>query len=191
MRNSAPKNIATPSVYIRKPSTSARSWPPCGATGAAAYFMVGEYGQAVKDSGHAVELDPAYGKAHVRRSRSFVQLGDFDAAVSGLLHSLDFDHSSDSNQDADGDQRPPAVAVLSSSAKDSMVAELDRALHFQAQFDQGKSFMKATEYARARPIFAQILAEVQAAPLMLWAARAELGLGFCDRALHLSLRVTA
>ena len=55
--------------------------------------------------------------------------------------------------------------------------------------EEGVGACKAGDWAKARAVLGDLLRDTNAVTVVLWAARAELGMGLCDRALRLTLQV--
>ena len=149
---------------------------------AAAHYMLRAYRLSEADCAECVRLDPAYAKAHVRRSRALVELGRFADAVGALERAVA------------GDRAGDAGVALAQHA--GFATEFARARLLRQQFDEGRAMLAPSEDggpaknpASARAIFTKLMTQTGNAAVMLWAARAELALGGADRALHMALRV--
>mmetsp|Transcript_75372 Transcript_75372/g.214349 ORF Transcript_75372/g.214349 Transcript_75372/m.214349 type:complete len:605 (-) Transcript_75372:409-2223(-) len=132
---------------------------------AAAHFMLRNYRACEKDCGRAVLLDPAYHKAHVRRARAMCELGDFTEAAASL------------------------GAANELQPSDELAIELARVNSLRSRLDEGIAAYEAKDFSRARVVLGDLLRETNAVDVVLWAARAEMGMGLCDRAIRLTLQV--
>ena len=132
---------------------------------AAAHFELRNFRAAVRDCEKAVELDPTYVKSWVRRAKALVELGDFREAAEQLARAHQLQASPD------------------------LLREHQRVLEVADKMERGVAACQAEDYAQARMVLGDLLRETNAVAVVLWAARAELGLGIVDRVLRLTLQV--
>ena len=93
---------------------------------------------AADDCAKAVELDPAYIKAHMRRAKSLVELGDFSTAALHL---------------AEAHQLQPSHDLL---------AEHQRVLAVAQRLEEGVSACHRKDWARARAVLGDLLRDTNA-----------------------------
>jgi tetratricopeptide (TPR) repeat protein len=132
---------------------------------AACFFMLRDYRKCAEDSEQAVEIDPKYVKAHTRRARALVELGDFRLAAHHL---------------AQAHQLQPSRELLE---------EHQRVEVLKRDFEDGVALVGKGDFGAARAVLGALLQRTNAVTVVLWTARAELGTGLVDRALRLTLQV--
>eukprot|EP01006_Ploeotia_vitrea_P051941 TRINITY_DN67620_c1_g11_i1.p1 TRINITY_DN67620_c1_g11~~TRINITY_DN67620_c1_g11_i1.p1 ORF type:complete len:574 (-),score=54.36 TRINITY_DN67620_c1_g11_i1:200-1921(-) len=129
---------------------------------AAAWLMLRQYWECIKDCRQATELDPNYTRGHVRLVKAFCELGQFDAAASHLaLHSEN-----------------PALEE-----------EQVRVIKLKQLWEAGSKAYQSGNYLDAYKIFGKMQQKTHAAVVVLWIARCELGMGQTDRAVSRTLQV--
>lgn len=133
---------------------------------AAALYMLHNYTECIRDCGTAVELDPAYLKAHVRRAKAEVELGEFVAAAEHLR----------------------TAAALHPTSRE-LAVELARVTDVANRMESGIHAYQLGDFSTARNVFTELLRQTSAVAIVLWTAKAELGLGLVDRPMRLTLQV--
>uniref|UniRef100_A0A7S2RN34 Uncharacterized protein n=1 Tax=Rhizochromulina marina TaxID=1034831 RepID=A0A7S2RN34_9STRA len=137
---------------------------------AAALFMLRLYSQCVEDCNKAINLRPDYTKAHLRRSKALVELGRFEEAESGLQ----------------------TAHKATGTGGGELLMEYERVSLMHRQLDKAVALCASgseKDFTAARTALGDLLRDTNAPVVVLHAARAELGLGLCDRALRLTLQV--
>ena len=134
---------------------------------AAAWIQLLTWREALSDCEKAIDLDPTYVKAYVRRTKALMELGSFDDACRGLEQACSIN---------------PKSQVL--------VKELIKAFAIRDEMARGMDLMTTQQdYASAKAVFGALLRDTKAPCVILGAAKADLGLGLTDSALRLSLQV--
>jgi DnaJ family protein C protein 7 len=132
----------------------------------AAWLMVGAAKECADDCRRAISLDPAYAKGHLRLAKALCEMSDVAGAE---------------------------VALQSAAGKcagnKEISEELNKMRTLAALLVEGARLMAAGEPATALELYTQALRVTQCAAVTLGAARAETGLGRCDRAMRLTLQV--
>jgi len=158
---------------------------------ATAHLKIQHYSECINDCDSAIEWNPLYGKAHLRKSRAYVQIGDFERAMQCLQLAIDrftaaekqnpnSDHETHSNQSAD-------AAILQ---QQSMQKELRIVTRYRNTFQDGIQQLQHHQYAAAKSTFGALMKKSIMAPcVLLGTAKADLGLGLTDAALTMTMRV--
>jgi predicted Zn-dependent protease len=68
-------------------------------------------------------------------------------------------------------------------------SDYDRTIKIKEKFEEGKQMLEAKNFSDARTTFGTLLRDTEAPCVILGAARAEIGIGFTDRALRLTLQL--
>eukprot|EP00300_Choanocystis_sp_HF-7_P004295 c13300_g1_i1.p1 GENE.c13300_g1_i1~~c13300_g1_i1.p1 ORF type:complete len:574 (-),score=88.74 c13300_g1_i1:7-1728(-) len=125
---------------------------------AAAYLQIFRADLALADALTAVRIAPSFDKAHVRAARALCELGRFEDAVNHLSGVV--------------------------GALPSLKQEMTKCTTLLQLHQRGHAAMGEGRYADARECFGSILTMATPLSTTLDLARAELGLGLCDRALR-------
>ncbi|XP_018478545.2 uncharacterized protein LOC108849489 isoform X2 [Raphanus sativus] len=95
----------------------------CHSNRAICYLKLGKYAEAIKESTKAIELNPSYTKALVRRAEAHEKLEHFEEALTDLKKILELDPSND--QARKGIRRlEPLAAAKQEKMKEEAIAKL-------------------------------------------------------------------
>ncbi|KAF8083481.1 hypothetical protein N665_0770s0004 [Sinapis alba] len=95
----------------------------CHSNSAICYLKLGKYAEAIKESTKAIELNPSYTKALVRRAEAHEKLEHFEDALTDLKKILELDPSND--QARKGIRRlEPLAAEKQEKMKEEAIAKL-------------------------------------------------------------------
>lgn len=133
---------------------------------AASFSALGQYSEAVREATQAIELDPLYVKAYVRKAKALVLGGDFEQAFVVTSKGL---------------EQVPDAAPLKK--------EKDNVARIMQLYQSGTEQLKMNEFAAAKSSFGQLLASSLAENVRLGAAKADLGMGLTDSALRFTRQV--
>jgi DnaJ family protein C protein 7 len=133
---------------------------------AATNLNLKEYNACVDDCRSAIAIDPTYTKAYVRLSRAYIAQGQFERACQALKSGMAVDTTST-----------------------NLLRELQKVEELKSNQTLGNQQLQAGEYASAKATFGNLLRETSGAPVVLGAAKADLGMGLTDSALRLTMRV--
>ena len=133
---------------------------------AVTYLKLKRYELCISDCNEAIKLDATYIKAYIRRAKAQIDLGKFDDAFNHLYQGVTLN-------------------------KDSHVLneELKRIKYIRDQMRLGLSHIEQNEFIPAARILGTLLQKTNSLPVVIAAARAEIGLGFTDRAMRLTLQI--
>ena len=133
---------------------------------AACSLNLKDHQQCVSDCDNAISLDPSYVKAYVRRSKAWIELGQFEESCRGL---------------EDG--------CAKNEASKQLTNELCLATQLKDRWVEGLRLMEQKQYGSAKSVFGTLCRESSSPRVILSAARADIGLGLTDSALRLSLQI--
>ena len=133
---------------------------------AAAWLMVGANKECVSDCRHAISLDPAYVRGHIRLAKALCEMSEVDSAAEHLQRAVTL--CQDKTEISDELRKMKALSHYLAEAKKSLVDG---------------------DNARAMELYTESMRHTGCAAAALGAARAETGLGRVDRALKLTLQV--
>jgi tetratricopeptide (TPR) repeat protein len=162
----------------------------------------------VEDCRAAVQLDPTYAKVYLRGSKAFMELGKFRDACEflmiGIEHSKAKASSSSTSTAASASLSSlrmlkkelglnQKVLDLFNDATSCLLLSPERTTTIDSRYMGSQSTASETEqrYKEAKTKLTQIMTmyKCQAPPVVLAAAKAELGLGATDRALRMTLQI--
>jgi DnaJ family protein C protein 7 len=132
---------------------------------AATKLSLQEYNECIDDCRKAIAFDATYVKVYIRWSRACIQQGHFVAALAAMEEGL---------------------TATKSNLLEKEKSKLQQLVDLQVQ---GNQQLLQQQYASAKSTFGQLLRESSGGPLLLGAAKADLGLGLTDSALTLTMRV--
>jgi len=141
---------------------------------AAAYLMLGELAKCVADCNTVIKLDPAYTKAYVRKAKALVEQDRFREAVQVL---------------SDGRTAIGAAEHLDNRALAEINQELAKTTTIVSDFESAKSLIEVGRFSDGRSLLARLLRETNSVSVVLWTAKAAVGLGQAAQALRLTLQV--
>ena len=141
---------------------------------AATHLQLSSFQECLDDCRSALSFDPTLIKAYMRSSRAYTQKGDFVAACDVLQQAL---------------HEPTLVASISSGDKKLLEREWAKAQSLVESYNLGIQQLSQSEYAAAKATFGNLLRESLGPPVLLGAAKADLGLGLTDSALTWTMRV--
>ena len=133
---------------------------------AACRLMLKNFVGCVKDCDSCLRKSPQYVKAWQRKCKALIELGQFDSACKTIAEGAKL------------------IEDSSQLAQDSISS-----YHIRNEYARGSKKLFEKDFGCAKSIFGSLLSSTNAVRVILSAARAELGLGLCDRALRLSLQV--
>ena len=132
----------------------------------AAWLMVGAAKECAEDCRRAVSLDPGYVKGHLRLAKALRELSDVTGAEDALRR-----------------------AAMSCPGNKEIAEELRKTGALTSHLAGAKRALEEGDAGRALELYTSALRVTQCAEVTLGAARAETGLGRCDRAMRLTLQV--
>jgi len=143
---------------------------------AAAHLMCGTHVLCIADSEKVIRLDPTLPKGYVRKAKAQLEMDSFREAVGTLLK----------GREVIGSGRPGAATT---AGLREINEELARVTAIVEAFDNAKKMIAAGKHAEASGALGRLLPLTNAIAVLVWTAKAALGLGKTDQAMRLTLQV--
>jgi len=156
----------------------------CFGNRSACHFMLRQYSKCISDCDKAIQIDPLNVKVYIRKGKALIESGNFENALYTLQQ------IEKAQSEASHSPSSPTLPTSPSSSSTSLLSnELLKVMTMNDLYSKAKLALESSDWPKARALFAELLKDTSASLVVLGAAKAEIGLGNCDRALKLTLQV--